>query len=633
MQQGLGHTTHTFDVVVIGAGHAGCEAALAAARMGLHTALLTLNLDSVGLMPCNPAIGGTGKGHLVRELDAMGGEMGLAADDTLIQMRMLNTGKGPAVHSLRAQMDKRRYHERMKRALEGQARLTLLQDEAVELLTAGGRISGVRTAQGFTLPCRAVVAAAGVYLMSRILIGDWAQQSGPSGLTRAETLSDELSRLGIPVRRFKTGTPARVLGRSLDYGKMERQDGDVPTPAFSFLHGPLTLEQTPCYLTYTNAETHRIILDNLERSPMYSGRIHATGTRYCPSIEDKIVKFSDKPRHQIFIEPEGLSTDERYVQGMSTSLPADVQLAMLRTLPGLERCEVARFGYAIEYDCIDPTALDCSLMAKAVPGLFTAGQLNGSSGYEEAAAQGFLAGVNAALYVKGEPPFLLARDEAYLGVLVDDLATKGTPEPYRMMTSRCEYRLLLRQDNADLRLTEKARRTGLISPARYDRLQQKREAVARAMRALDAFVPPSQALTDCLSALGAQPPAAGGARLFDLLKRPGMTYTALLTLTAGTPQALPPLAPEALEQVEVQARYDGYIEKQRQEVERARRLSGLLLPPELDYMAMDGLRLEARQKLSAIRPRDVGQASRISGVSPADVSVLLIELKRREART
>ena len=628
----LNTTGKTFDVAVIGAGHAGCEAALAAARMGLNTLLLTLNLDSIGLMPCNPAIGGTGKGHLVREIDAMGGEMGLAADDTLIQMRMLNTGKGPAVHSLRAQMDKRRYHERMKRTLESEETLTLLQDEASVLLTEGGRISGIQTAEGFTIPCRAVVAAAGVYLKSRILIGEWSRESGPAGMTRAEALSGELARLGIPVRRFKTGTPARVLGRSLDYARMERQDGDVPTPAFSFLNGRLTLDQTPCWLTYTNADTHRIILDNLDRSPMYSGRIRATGTRYCPSIEDKIVRFADKPRHQIFIEPEGRSTEEMYVQGMSTSLPADVQLAMLRTLPGLERCEVVRLGYAIEYDCIDPTALDRSLMVKTVPGLFCAGQLNGSSGYEEAAAQGFLAGVNAALYVKGEAPFLLGRDEAYLGVLVDDLSTKGTPEPYRMMTSRCEYRLLLRQDNADLRLTERALRTGLISPARYDRLQKKRAAVEKAMRALDAFVPPSQALADCLAGIGERTPAAGGARLFDLLKRPGMTYTALLTLTANTPQALPALSDEAREQVEVLARYDGYIQKQQEEVARAKRLEGLLLPPELDYMAMDGLRLEARQKLTAIRPHDVGQASRISGVSPADVSVLLIELKRREAR-
>ena len=384
-----------YDIIVIGAGHAGCEASLACARMGLDTLLLTLNLDSIGMMPCNPAIGGTGKGHLVRELDAMGGEMGLAADDTLIQMRMLNTGKGPAVHSLRAQMDKRRYHERMKRALESEPHLAILQDEAAELLTENGHIAGVRTAEGFLIPCRAVVVAAGVYLKSRILIGDWSRLSGPAGMTRAETLSEAMAELGIPIRRFKTGTPARVLGRTLDYDKMERQDGDVPTPAFSFLNGRLSLEQTPCYMTYTNAETHRIILENLHRSPMYAGKIHATGTRYCPSIEDKLVRFADKPRHQLFIEPEGLSTDEMYVQGMSTCLPADVQMDMLHTIAGLEHCEVVRLGYAIEYDCIDPTALDLTFMVKAVPGLFCAGQINGSSGYEEAAAQGFFAGVNA----------------------------------------------------------------------------------------------------------------------------------------------------------------------------------------------------------------------------------------------
>ena len=490
----------------------------------------------------------------------------------------------------------------------------------------------MRTAEGFTLRCARWSPPRASTSKAASSSATGRAKAARRGLTRAETLSAELARLGIPVRRFKTGTPARVLGRSLDYARMERQDGDVPMPAFSFLHGALAREQTPCYLTYTNAGTHRIILDNLSRSPMYSGRIRATGTRYCPSIEDKLVRFADKPRHQIFIEPEGRTTDEMYVQGMSTSLPADVQVAMLRTLPGLERCEVARLGYAIEYDCIDPTALDRTLMVKAVPGLFTAGQLNGSSGYEEAAAQGYLAGVNAALYVRGEEPFLLGRDEAYTGVLVDDLATKGTPEPYRMMTSRCEYRLLLRQDNADLRLTERARRTGLISPERYDRLQRKREAVAAAMRALDASVPPSAALTECLAAIGSGPPAAGGARLFDLLKRPGMTYTALLSLTAGTPQALPALPDEAREQVEVLAHYDGYIQKQREEVARARRLEELALPDGLDYAAMHGLRLEARQKLAAVRPHSVGQAARISGVSPADISVLLIELKRREAR-
>ena len=620
---GNGMTAQQFDIVVIGAGHAGCEAALAAARMGLETLLLTLNLDSIGLMPCNPAIGGTGKGHLVREIDAMGGEMGLAADDTLIQMRMLNTGKGPAVHSLRAQMDKRRYHERMKRTLEECQRLTILQDEAERFLTEGGRISGVVTAQGFVFPCRAAVMASGVYLKSRILIGDYARNSGPAGLSRAEGLSEGLMALGIPLQRFKTGTPARVDGRSLDYGEMERQDGDVPMPAFSFLNGTLKREQTPCYLTYTNEATHRIILDNLQRSPMYSGKIHATGTRYCPSIEDKIVRFADKDRHQIFIEPEGRTTHEMYVQGLSTSLPADVQADMLHTMAGLRNCRVMRLGYAIEYDCIDPTALDLHLMVRDVPGLFLAGQVNGSSGYEEAAAQGFYAGVNAALHVRGEEPFFLGRDEAYLGVLVDDLSTKGTPEPYRMMTSRCEYRLLLRQDNADARLTEKARRLGLVSAARYDRLMQKQEAVQGALRALERGVPMTDALAACLAEHG-EPLPKPGARLFDLLKRPCMSYTTLSALVDG----LAPLADEVREQVDILARYDGYIEKQREQVRRQKRMEMLALPPDIDYVGITGLRLEARQKLAKQRPQTLGQASRISGVSPADVSVLLIHLKR-----
>ncbi len=619
----MNQRAQSYDIIVIGAGHAGVEAALAAARMGQTTLMLTLNLDSIGLMPCNPAIGGTGKGHLVREIDALGGEMGLAADDTLIQMRMLNTGKGPAVHSLRAQMDKRRYHERVKRTLEAQQHLTVLQGEACRFLTNNGRITGVETVEGLAYPCHAAVVCTGVYLKSRILIGDCVRNSGPAGLSRAEHLSDALHALGLPLQRFKTGTPARVNGRTLDYDEMERQDGDVPTPAFSFLNGRLTIDQTPCYLTYTNADTHQIILDNLHRSPMYSGLIHATGTRYCPSIEDKIVRFADKERHQIFIEPEELSSGEMYVQGMSTSLPADVQSDMLRTLPGLRHADVMRFGYAIEYDCLDPTCLDHTLAVKSVQGLYTAGQLNGSSGYEEAAAQGLLAGVNAALYCMGEPPFTLGRDEAYIGVLADDLCIKGTNEPYRMMTSRCEYRLLLRQDNADIRLTEKARRTGLISDLRYDRLMRKQTLVAEALKRLQTVVPPSEALQALLTEKGESVPASG-ARLFDLLKRPSVAYTDLLRLT----DALSPMDWETTEQVETLARYDGYIQKQTEQVRRARALEDTLLPEDIDYLSLEGLRLEARQKLNRIRPKNIGQAGRISGVTPADVGVLLIYEKR-----
>ncbi|MBR4436068.1 MAG: tRNA uridine-5-carboxymethylaminomethyl(34) synthesis enzyme MnmG [Clostridia bacterium] len=614
-----------YDIIVLGAGHAGVEAALACARLGVKTLLISLNLDAVALCACNPAIGGTSKGHLVREIDALGGEMGLAADDTFLQMRMLNLSKGPAVHSLRAQIDKTGYHLRMKRALETQENLTLRQDECEHIRTENGRVSGIICAGGTRYDCRAVVICAGVYLKSLIHIGEFSREQGPSGLSRANALSTSLTELGFSLRRFKTGTPPRVLRSSLDLEKTEKQYGDEPIPHFSFLTDGLKKEQDLCYLTYTNSDTHSLILNNLDRSPMFSGRINAAPTRYCPSIEDKLIRFSDKPRHQLFIEPEGASTCEMYVQGFSTSLPKDVQRDALRTIPGLENCEITRYGYAIEYDCIDPTALDASLESKDVNGLFFAGQINGSSGYEEAAAQGLIAGINAALSVKGEESFILKRSDAYIGVLTDDLTTKGTNEPYRMMTSRAEYRLVLRQDNADLRLTERAWRIGLASSARYDRLMRKAEMIDRAREALKKTVPPSEALNALLAAKG-EPPVITGVRLDALLKRNGIGYTDLSALY----DTLPALTEAARFEVETEAHYGGYIERENERIRRFEASENILLPEDMDYNAIGGLRLEARQKLSDARPKNLGQASRISGVSPSDIAVIMIRLKEAE---
>ena len=619
-----------YDVVVLGAGHAGCEAALACARMGLNTAAITLNLDSIAMMACNPAIGGTSKGQLVREIDALGGEMGLAADDEFIQMRMLNTGKGPAVYSPRAQMDKRRYHERMKRALEAERKLTLIQGECAEIETEHGRISAIRLSggvksEGERIECRAVVVATGVYLKSRILIGDCVWEQGPSGLARAEGLSASLRELGFELRRFKTGTPPRVLGRTLDFDEMEIQNGDSPARPFSFLHDMDYRVQRPCYLTYTNAATHRVILDNINRSAMYSGLIHATGTRYCPSIEDKLVRFADKDRHQLFIEPEGLSTDEMYVQGMSTSLPADVQRDMLRTIPGMRDCHITRYGYAIEYDCIDPLSLSNALMSRDVAGLFFAGQMNGSSGYEEAAAQGLYAGINAALWIKGEEPLILSRADAYIGVLCDDLTGKGTNEPYRMMTSRAEYRLLLRQDNADQRLCAIGHRIGLVSAERLRAVEEKYAAVEQEVKRLThTGVAGSDALNALLVQRGTAP-VADGARLIDLLRRPQVSYDDLRPFDPGAPA----LDKAVREQVEITVKYEGYIRRQQRQVEEFEQLEKHALPDDMDYSDIQGLRLEAREKLSAVRPLNLGQASRISGVSPADIGALMIWLQSR----
>lgn len=609
------------DAVVIGAGHAGCEAALSLARTGLKTIMLTLNLDSIAFMACNPSVGGTAKGQIVREIDALGGEMGINADKSLLQIRVLNRGKGAAVQSLRGQADKNLYHANMKRTLENTENLRILQGEAVDILTSNGCVTGVKTAFGGIINCRAVIIATGVYLNGSVIAGEWRKKSGPNGFAAADKLTASLCRLGFSVRRFKTGTPARVDGRTIDYSNLEIQNGENDVFPFSFMTKGLPKKQTPCYLTYTTEETHRIIRENLHRSPLFSGAIKGTGPRYCPSIEDKVVRFADKDRHQLFLEPEGANTCEVYVQGLSTSLPHDVQKKMYRTVKGLEHCEIMRYAYAIEYDCIDSTDLYPTLEYKKISGLYTAGQINGTSGYEEAAAQGLIAGINASLKLRGEKTFVLSRDEGYIGVLIDDLVTKGTDEPYRMMTSRAEYRIVLRQDNTDLRLTEKAVRTGLISKERIKRLKERKRQYLKATEELKTSVRPKNCAA-LLKKYGYETPSVAlsyadiirrGVPIKDIKKE----FSAFCGISDGI-----------LSIVETDAKYEGYTEKEKDQIEKARKLEEKTLPKDIDYLHMEGLRLEARQKLDKIRPENLGQAGRISGVSPADIAVLMVMLKK-----
>lgn len=613
-----------YDIAVVGAGHAGCEAALAAARLGMKTLIFSISLEAIANMPCNPHIGGSSKGHLVREIDALGGEMGKNIDKTMIQVKMLNTSKGPAVYSLRAQADRKKYQAEMKHTLEKQENLEVKQGEIVDISVENGRVTAIKTDVGAIYKVKAVVLATGTYLKGKIFIGDYSKESGPDGVAAANELSNVLKKLGINLVRFKTGTPARINRRSIDFSKMEVQKGDNNIEAFSFENEPKDFEQVDCYLTYTNDETHKIIKENLHRSPLYSGMIEGTGPRYCPSIEDKVVRFSDKPRHQAFVEPVGLDTEEMYIQGMSSSLPEDVQIAFYRTLPGLEKAEFTRPAYAIEYDCIDPSNLKLSLEYKGIEGLFMAGQINGTSGYEEAACQGLLAGINATQKIKGKEPLILDRTQGYIGVLIDDIVTKGTNEPYRMMTSRAEYRLLLRQDNADLRLTEIGHEIGLISDERYQRFLTKKDNIEKEVERLKkTVVKPTEKVNKILKKCGTSE-LNNGSKMAELIKRPEVSYEILKDIDENRPE----LTYQEKEEVEIQIKYEGYIKLQEEQVEKFKKLEEKILPENIDYETINGISLEGRQKLNKFKPRSIGQASRISGVSPADVSVLLVYLQQ-----